>query len=40
VSLVAYKPTLAYVFFSIILIATTVAIVWYAARWADTEPAA
>jgi hypothetical protein len=31
------KPTLAYAFFSIIMIAATAVIVWYAWRWPDTE---
>jgi hypothetical protein len=31
------KPTLAYAFFSIIMIATAAVIVWYAWRWSDKE---
>jgi Family of unknown function (DUF6326) len=37
VSLIPIRPTLAYLFFSIILIATSVFIVWYAWRWPNTE---
>ena len=37
VTLFVRKPTLAYAFFSIIMIAATVVIVWYAWRWSDTK---
>lgn len=37
VTLFVGTPTLVYAFFSIILIATTVVIVWYAWRWPNTE---
>jgi Family of unknown function (DUF6326) len=37
VTLFIRTPTLAYVFFSIILVATTAVIVWYAWRWRNTE---
>jgi hypothetical protein len=37
VSVFYRKPTLAYAFFSVIMIATTAVIVWYAWRWSDTE---
>jgi hypothetical protein len=36
-SLFVGTPTLAYVFFSIILIATSAFIVWYAWRWRNAE---
>jgi Na+/melibiose symporter-like transporter len=37
VTLFVKTPTLAYVFFSIIMAATTVVISWYAWRWPDPE---
>jgi len=37
VSLVVEAPTLAYTFFSIIMIATTAVIAWYAWKWPNTE---
>ena len=37
VTLFVGKPTLAYAFFSIIMIAATAVIVWYAWRWSDTK---
>ena len=37
VTLFVGKPTLAYLFFSIILIATSAFIVWYAWRWPNTN---
>ena len=37
VSLIPIRPTLAYLFFSIILIATSAFIVWYAWRWPHTN---
>jgi hypothetical protein len=37
VTLFVGTPTLAYLFFSIILIATTAVIVWYAWRWPNIE---
>ena len=37
VTLFVGTPTLAYAFFSIIMIATTAAIAWYAWRWPNTE---
>ena len=37
VSVFYRKPTLAYAFFSVIMIATAAVIVWYAWRWSDTE---
>jgi Family of unknown function (DUF6326) len=39
VTLVATAPTPYYIFFSVIEIACTSAIVWYAARWHAAEPA-
>lgn len=40
VTLFVGTPTLAYAFFSTIMIATTAAIAWYAWRWPNTEVAA
>jgi hypothetical protein len=40
VTLFVKTPTLAYVFFSVIMIATTAFIAWYAWKWPDTEVAA
>ena len=37
VTLFVKTPTQAYVFFSIIMIAATAVIVWYAWRWSDTK---
>ena len=37
VTLFVGTPTLAYAFFSIIMIATTAVIAWYAWRWPNTE---
>lgn len=37
VTLFVKTPTLAYVFFSIIMIATTAIIAWYAWKWSNTE---
>jgi Na+/melibiose symporter-like transporter len=37
VTLFVRTPTLAYVFFSIIMIATAAAIAWYAWKWPNTE---
>lgn len=37
VTLFVKTPTLAYVFFSVILVATSVVIAWYAWRWPNTE---
>ena len=40
VTLFVRKPTLAYAFFSIIMIVATAVIVWYAWRWSDTKVSA
>ena len=37
VTLLVKTPTLAYVFFSVIMIATTAVITWYAWKWPNTE---
>ena len=37
ITLFVKTPTLAYAFFSVIMIATTAVIAWYAWKWPDTE---
>ena len=37
ITLFVRTPTLAYVFFSIIMVATTAVIAWYAWKWYNTE---